>query len=218
MLINVKMPTIVGIIVGILTFMSRINSMLIWDEHGKSFITSGPVLFLYNRRLVNELNWWGKPSGIQDDLSHEIRLIINLNFQLLCWSYSEFTKFEHVLTRASVTHLWGPPLGGTCSLVPWNKLACSPAPQKSKICCCFLFPVPQYCLCSPVPLKIWPLFPCSPEINTLFPLFPKTPGRASFVEHMVYFTEFERALTLMFINIFIILYILLNLNVCLLVC
>ena len=41
----------------------------------------------------------------------------------------------------------------------------------------FMFPVPQYCLCSPVPLEIWPMLPCSPEINALFPLFPKTPGR-----------------------------------------
>ena len=40
MLINVKMPTIVGI----LTFMSRINFVLSWVEHGKSFITSGPGL------------------------------------------------------------------------------------------------------------------------------------------------------------------------------
>ena len=40
MLINVKMPTIVGI----LTFMSRINFMLSWVEHGKSFITFGQVL------------------------------------------------------------------------------------------------------------------------------------------------------------------------------
>ena len=38
MLINVKMSTIVGI----LTFMSRINFVLRWVEHGKSFITSGP--------------------------------------------------------------------------------------------------------------------------------------------------------------------------------
>ena len=36
MLINVKMPTIVGI----LTFMSRINFVLSWVKHGKSFITS----------------------------------------------------------------------------------------------------------------------------------------------------------------------------------
>ena len=40
MLINVKMPTIVGI----LTFMSRINFVLSWVEHEKSFITSGPAL------------------------------------------------------------------------------------------------------------------------------------------------------------------------------
>ena len=37
MLINVNMPTIVGI----LTFMSRINFMLSWVEHEK-FITSWP--------------------------------------------------------------------------------------------------------------------------------------------------------------------------------
>ena len=38
MLINVKMPTIVGI----LTFMSRINFVLSRVEYEKSFITSGP--------------------------------------------------------------------------------------------------------------------------------------------------------------------------------
>ena len=37
-MINVKMPTIVGI----LTFMSRLNFMLSWDEHEIFFITSGP--------------------------------------------------------------------------------------------------------------------------------------------------------------------------------
>ena len=35
MLINVKMPTIVGI----LSFMSKINFVLSWVEHGHSFIT-----------------------------------------------------------------------------------------------------------------------------------------------------------------------------------
>ena len=38
LLINVKMPTIVGI----LTFMSKKNFMLNSVEHEKSFITSGP--------------------------------------------------------------------------------------------------------------------------------------------------------------------------------
>ena len=42
MLINIKMPTIVGI----LTFMSRINFVLSWVEYEKSFITSGPDLDL----------------------------------------------------------------------------------------------------------------------------------------------------------------------------
>ena len=41
MLINVKMPTIVGI----LTFQSRINFVLSRVEHGKSFITSGPDIY-----------------------------------------------------------------------------------------------------------------------------------------------------------------------------
>ena len=42
MLINVKMPTTVGI----LTFMSRINFALRCVEHGKSLKTSGPGLRL----------------------------------------------------------------------------------------------------------------------------------------------------------------------------
>ena len=38
MLINVKMPTIVGI----LTFMNMTNFVLSWVEHEKSFMTLGP--------------------------------------------------------------------------------------------------------------------------------------------------------------------------------
>ena len=38
LLINIKMPTTVGI----LTFMSRKNFILSYVEHGNSFITSGP--------------------------------------------------------------------------------------------------------------------------------------------------------------------------------
>ena len=55
MLINVKMPTIVGI----LTFMSRINFVLSWVEHGKSFITSGPVIW----QNYSPCTFW-KASGI----------------------------------------------------------------------------------------------------------------------------------------------------------
>ena len=43
MLINVKMPTIVGILI----FMSRMNLLLSWVEHEKSFITSESRFFLY---------------------------------------------------------------------------------------------------------------------------------------------------------------------------
>ena len=44
MLMNVKMPTIVGI----LTFKSRKKFMFSWFEHERSFITSGPGLFYDN--------------------------------------------------------------------------------------------------------------------------------------------------------------------------
>ena len=56
MIINVKMPTIVGILnvkmpklVGILTFMSRINFVLSLVEHEKRIIITGPnhVFFLW---------------------------------------------------------------------------------------------------------------------------------------------------------------------------
>ena len=46
LLINVKMPTIVGIS----TFMSRINFMLSWDENEKSFITSGTGFCIFRKQ------------------------------------------------------------------------------------------------------------------------------------------------------------------------
>ena len=49
-----------------------------------------------------------------------------------------------------------------------------------------MFPVPQYCLCSPVPLKIWPLFPCSPEINTIFPCSPIPLGGPHYLSVLAY--------------------------------
>ena len=51
LLINVKMPTIVGI----LTFMSRINFMLSSVEHEKSLITSGPGLTAGSKFCENSL-------------------------------------------------------------------------------------------------------------------------------------------------------------------
>ena len=59
MLINVKMPTIVGI----LTFLSWISFMLSWVEFEKSFITSGPSpIYVYRRRLRITMIWLTKIS------------------------------------------------------------------------------------------------------------------------------------------------------------
>ena len=105
-----------------------------------------------------------------------------LRTRLKCyWKNSDVVN-----VRRGSSSYWGPPRGGgvPVPLFPWNKLACSLVPQISKIWFC-MFPVPQYCLCSPVPLKIWPLFLCSPEINALVPLFPKTPGRASVLDQII---------------------------------
>ena len=61
LLINIKMPTTINVkiptIVGILTFMSRKNFMLILVEHGKGFIISGPDHgLLYLPFLLHHLN------------------------------------------------------------------------------------------------------------------------------------------------------------------
>ena len=69
MLINVKMPTIVGI----LTFMSRINFMLSLVEHGKSFITSG-----LNLNTVYEV----RLDGIFHHNGHNLALYNHFSFDL----------------------------------------------------------------------------------------------------------------------------------------
>ena len=53
MLINVKMPSIVGI----LTFKSRINFVLSSVEHGKSFKTLGPGS-IQNLKMSITNFWW----------------------------------------------------------------------------------------------------------------------------------------------------------------
>ena len=53
-LINVKMPTNVGI----LTFMSKINFMLSRVEHEKGCITSRPDLTGMIQRKRNGINYW----------------------------------------------------------------------------------------------------------------------------------------------------------------
>ena len=51
MLINVKMPTIVGILI----FMSRKNFMLCLVEHEKSFITLGPGFVCMYKEIIHNL-------------------------------------------------------------------------------------------------------------------------------------------------------------------
>ena len=58
LLINVKMPTIVGIFI----FISRETVMLSWVEHEKRFIISGPehdrLLWLYHSKIQWLEHWW----------------------------------------------------------------------------------------------------------------------------------------------------------------
>ena len=90
--------------------------------------------------------------------------------------------FHQFVFASNITYIYGALPGGgggTCSFVPWKNdiFPCSP---KSKSWFS-MFPVPQYCLCSPVPFIFRLLFPRSPELNCLIPLFPKTPGGGGFL-------------------------------------
>ena len=62
----------------------------------------------------------------------------------------------------------------SCSLVPlkyFGSFPCSPSLNF------LMFPVTQYCLFfSPFSLEIWPLFPCTAEINALFHWYPNPRG------------------------------------------
>ena len=77
--------------------------------------------------------------------------------------------FKRPFWRLQGGGLGRPSQGVPVPLFPWNNLVCSPDPQKPKFCF-LVFPVPQCCLCSPVPFKNWP------EINAPFPQFPKPLG------------------------------------------
>ena len=98
MLINIKMPKNVGIV----TFMSRLNFMLTWVEHRKSFITSGPGLqisvhnqksiFLFLNQNIccgysKELSRW---EGSFEHPKHMLKLMGRKFFTILC-SFFVFT-------------------------------------------------------------------------------------------------------------------------------
>ena len=99
LLINVKMPTIVGI----LTFKSRINFVLSWVEHGKSIITSGPgdffmdgskvevpfdVHWVIPRKIHVTSKWYFKLLGFD-------KQVLNTYFQyILCNKITNFIIFD----------------------------------------------------------------------------------------------------------------------------
>ena len=76
LLINLKMPTIVGIFI----FISRENFMLSWAEHEKSFITLGPI------------------RGLSSVYTIDTSLSIPLQLQLQICVLSEFEK-DHSKTQ-----------------------------------------------------------------------------------------------------------------------
>ena len=85
--------------------------------------------------------------------------------------------WESLIVHTSISNKWGPPGGGGVPVL-LKKSAFSLVPQNRNLGFS-MFPVPQNCICSPVPFSFRLLFPCSSEINGLIPLFPKTLGRAS---------------------------------------
>ena len=66
MLINVNMPTVVGI----LTLMSRINFVLSWVEHEKSFITSGQDYVIVTYRSKHAPIFSDGPTATEESYDH----------------------------------------------------------------------------------------------------------------------------------------------------
>ena len=115
---------------------------------------------------------------IQKVLSEEVQLYYHVFSSFFRW-WVETTKSGPSSARQVLAQHWGPPMGVPVPLFPWNKLACSHVPQKSKMCCCFYIP------CS-LNIVFVPLFPsqfglCFPVWH--FPPVPQNPweGRPSLV-------------------------------------
>ena len=76
------MPTIVGI----LTFLSRINFVLSWVEHGKSFITLGPDLHYYKQICSFNVSILLTPPPPPPPPPHtHTRFLSSLTYHLLIW-------------------------------------------------------------------------------------------------------------------------------------
>ena len=128
MLINVKMPTIVSI----LTFMSKINSMLSWVEHEKFY------------RLWTCYALWGAYWVHYGLLTLHELLICSLLSLRACWSGSTpFLKREHsfekVLCSEYATLFWSTPMVmNRGKSLPYLKVASS---------CCAAVPATIYIGC-----------------------------------------------------------------------
>ena len=85
------------------------------------------------------------------------------------FTYFSFTVFQLTVSAIGFHHYHYSEAIGYMYPFPWNKLACFPVLQKSKIVfLCSLFP--------DIVLKICPLFPCSPWNKCLSPWSPKPLG------------------------------------------
>ena len=146
MLINVKMSTIVGI----LTFMRRINFVLSWVEYEKSFITSGQVLLdnLYCNEtfyshfdikypMTNYLNVRMFPLKVSHTVSHEMNLSV--------WTASGFlsNQYFHLEISSRVNY---PILSYTCE--HWCFAISKLCAELSPVLTCNLFDLQSYSHCS----------------------------------------------------------------------
>ena len=75
MLINMKMPTIVGIFV----FISRENFMLSWVEHEKSFITSESEISWYYKTHLQVFHKFSFSEFLFNDMSTPVDNLMCLN-------------------------------------------------------------------------------------------------------------------------------------------
>ena len=94
LLINVKMPTIVGI----LTFMSRINFDLSWVEHDKSFITPGPGFWLRQFLIISYLLLFCLGNSISQK---EMKFTEFTQEKPVSWVWSTFYYLGHWLLAKS---------------------------------------------------------------------------------------------------------------------
>ena len=93
--------------------------------------------------------------------------IVWTSLLVLQWRISSNIVCLTLVVLCRLSHMRSPLRGEHVSLFLWNKLTCSSVPSNF-VFLYSLFPNIVY-----VPLKIWPVFLCSPEENAIFPCSPK---------------------------------------------